>query len=426
MRAALTTRGSYRDVTPFLTLALELRRRGHDPVLGLPPTFERDVKALDLAFQPVGPGLTYSELARRRAFANLASYSRVDVIRGYESVGQLIDLCDGADLLISGTGLIAASIVHEVTHIPFVSIQLEPSAAGLSQRFLIGEAIDPIAGEVNRCRELHGLPQVFGIRSIESISPQLALCAMNPHFHEYLAGPHGCHRQTGFFSLEGIGMTAESDLLDFVSKHDPPIVFAFGDTVRNQQESLATMLIEAAQIAGVPAIIESPPGWSGNGCSRQVVYAAEFIDYDWIFPRAACVVHPNRLTAIAPSIRSGVPGICVFDDETEPGWQALARELGYPAFRYHELDAATLAAAIDTAISSSGALRSAASLREQVREEDGVKKAASLIEEFLESAGLVDGRSLTVQWAKTQEAPDSTRRKALQHGLRQRRNNLSV
>jgi UDP:flavonoid glycosyltransferase YjiC (YdhE family) len=55
MHAVLTNLGITGDVQPFLTLAVELRRHNHRPVLALAPQWRRRVEALDIEFVSIGP-----------------------------------------------------------------------------------------------------------------------------------------------------------------------------------------------------------------------------------------------------------------------------------------------------------------------------------------------------------------------------------
>src|SRR5450755_4047586 len=55
MRIVLTTFGTFGDVNPLIALALELRRRGHQPVLAAPEMFRAKVEPLGIAFHPVRP-----------------------------------------------------------------------------------------------------------------------------------------------------------------------------------------------------------------------------------------------------------------------------------------------------------------------------------------------------------------------------------
>ena len=55
MRIVLTTFGTLGDVHPLIAVALEMRRRGHAPVLAVPEIFRAKIEPLGLTFAKVGP-----------------------------------------------------------------------------------------------------------------------------------------------------------------------------------------------------------------------------------------------------------------------------------------------------------------------------------------------------------------------------------
>jgi len=57
MRIVLTTFGTLGDVHPLIAIALEMRRRGHVPVLAVPEIFRPKIEPLGLEFFKVGPTL---------------------------------------------------------------------------------------------------------------------------------------------------------------------------------------------------------------------------------------------------------------------------------------------------------------------------------------------------------------------------------
>ena len=55
MRIVLSSFGTLGDIHPLIALALELRHRGHVPVLAVPELFRPKIVSLGLEFAPVGP-----------------------------------------------------------------------------------------------------------------------------------------------------------------------------------------------------------------------------------------------------------------------------------------------------------------------------------------------------------------------------------
>src|SRR5215212_11488358 len=57
MRAILTSFGTTGDFLPYLALAVELHRHGHQPVLAYPPYYRSLADRYGLEFIPIGPDL---------------------------------------------------------------------------------------------------------------------------------------------------------------------------------------------------------------------------------------------------------------------------------------------------------------------------------------------------------------------------------
>ena len=57
MRIVLSNIGTYGDTNPLIALALELKRRGHTPIMALPAVYESKVRPLGLEFHAVRPDI---------------------------------------------------------------------------------------------------------------------------------------------------------------------------------------------------------------------------------------------------------------------------------------------------------------------------------------------------------------------------------
>ena len=57
MRIVLSNIGTLGDINPLIALALELKRRGHVPVMALPAVYGPRIKPLDLEFHPIRPDI---------------------------------------------------------------------------------------------------------------------------------------------------------------------------------------------------------------------------------------------------------------------------------------------------------------------------------------------------------------------------------
>ena len=57
MRIVLSNIGTFGDINPLIAIALELRRRGHVPVMALPNVYRAKIEPLGLIFHAVRPDI---------------------------------------------------------------------------------------------------------------------------------------------------------------------------------------------------------------------------------------------------------------------------------------------------------------------------------------------------------------------------------
>ena len=55
LRVVLSNIGTFGDINPLIAIALELRRRGHVPVMAVPSLYENKIRPLGIEFHAVRP-----------------------------------------------------------------------------------------------------------------------------------------------------------------------------------------------------------------------------------------------------------------------------------------------------------------------------------------------------------------------------------
>ena len=400
MRVVITNFGTTGDFRPLLTLARELAAQGDTPVLAFPPFAEPLVSQSGFEHCAIGPDLRLLRDEVNQGWSESAGiyHSSEQMLalllpfrEAFDQIfAELKNACRDTDVLISGPAQPMARMVHEVTGIPFVSIQVShfggSGGPGLRQA---GEQL------INPFRQKLGLPPVSDPLTSGANSPQLALYAMSAHLRPRPADWPGHYRVTGFF-FDGPDQTwqPETRLEDFMSQGDPPVVVTLGSMVHSESKKLAATLCEAMELAGCRAVIQGMPSEVRPERTAPHVYWGDFIPHDWLFPRAACIVLHGGAGTAAATFRSGVPGIFVphGDCYDQRYWGQLAEEAGcsVPAIQYSELEAERLAAAIADSVHNPGLRQAAAALGEKVRKEPSVRHAARLIKEFVARVGLYE------------------------------------
>jgi UDP:flavonoid glycosyltransferase YjiC (YdhE family) len=109
------------------------------------------------------------------------------------------------------------------------------------------------------------------------------------------------------------------------------------------------------------------------------------IPHDWLFPRMSAVVHHGGAGTTAAGLWAGVPSILIPFFADQPYWGHHIQRLGVgpKPIRRDKLNAASLAAAIRTAVTNQQMREKAAELGRKIRAENGVETAVHLFEQYL-------------------------------------------
>jgi sterol 3beta-glucosyltransferase len=393
MRAVLTNLGSTGDVQPIIALAVELRRHGHSPILALSPHYKAHVQRYGLEFAAIGPDLNYAELQRNHIAALMHGVSELglmsdslDILRSIlpRVFSELRDVCRDADVLISGHLQMASRMIHELTRIPYVSVQVN-HFGGMQQAI----ARQAIASVINEFRAQYGLSPLSDPVHTDANSSQLALYAISRYFRPPSIGWPAHYHVTGFFFLDDEVWEPDPDIASFIQSGPPPVVISFGSMAHENSDAMTELLLKATRIAGCRAIVQS--GWSGLG-NRKTPSDARFIDfvpYTWLFKHASCVVHHGGIGTVATAIRAGKPAVIAPHMADQPLVAELTRSLGCAGFviPLRDLTAERLGTAIATTLATPQYYRNVALVRKKMSAERGVVEARYLIERLVNEVG---------------------------------------
>lgn len=398
MRAVLTNFGTIGDFAPLLTLGRELARRGHTPLMAFPPFARAMATQNPFQFLPLGPDLsslrdqinmTWTEAPGLYSSSQEMLTLLFPFRDAFDQIfTELREACRSADVLIGGAAQPIARMVHEVTGIPFVSIQV--AHFGGSGGPALREAGDML---INPFRRKIGLPPVEDPLVAGANSPQMTIYAMSKHLRGRPVDWPSHYHLTGFFFEKNDALfQPDSELEKFIAQDSAPVVMTLGSIAHRKPQALAKLLEEAACFAGYRAVIQGIPVESASLSSSPAIYRCGFIPHAWLFSRAACIVLHGGAGTAASTFRAGVPGIFVphGDCYDQPYWAQLAVEAGCaePAIPYSDLTAETLASTIRATMSNDNLRVAAASLAAKIRKEPGVALAADLITEFVARVGL--------------------------------------
>lgn len=423
-KIVISTFGSFGDVHPYVAIALELKRRGHRPVIATSEIYREKMDALGLELYPIPPDLPgYDKPDEVARMVN----NLMDAKTGPERVFKdfinphlpamydaLSEATRDADLLTTHVLSLVGPPLVEKTGIKWVSTILAPismfsdydppvlpqmpwlyqllkHSPALSRAAMrLGRwRLDQIAEPVFRLRAELGLPRGHSPLLEEQHSPRMVLAL----FSSAIAKPQPDWpkqtRVTGFPFYDRRDRAGDASGLDpaleeFLSAGEPPVVFTLGSSAIWAAEDFYTESAKAAQALGVRALLLI--GEERNRPARlpEGVAAFDYAPYGELLPRARAVVHQGGIGTTAQGLRAGVPSLVVpfshdqFDNGSRVARTGAGRWLPRPKY-----NAASAARELRAMLTDESYTSRAAEVGRQVRSEDGASAAADAIEEVL-------------------------------------------
>jgi sterol 3beta-glucosyltransferase len=440
-RIRLISIGSRGDLQPYLAILLELQRRGHQVALLGSVNFQVVAEAHALPFVPL-PG-DFTQLLRSEPGLALMQGKPVRLICD-ALLGSLLETAhaamEGADLLLvsplclwgyhlaeaAGCRLVVLTPVPVVAtgDFPFLGFPSSPptETSGGLQR---GLSRRPLRRHLNRSsyrlvsllkwrqdarviqafrRERLGLtPLPWGGAQSRRTPPAHLVDPPVLHLISSLVLPRPADWKanaslTGFCFLEprsadgaaqSIPYTPDRDLAAFLDKGPTPIYAGFGSMIARDPQALATVVVDAAQRAGVRLLLAA--GWGRvvpPAALPDDVFLLDECPHNWLFPRVQAAIHHGGAGTTATTLRHGIPSTVVAFFADQPAWGRTLERLGVsPAtHRVSTLNTEGLAASIRALTGEPRFRQRAQEMQQRLAREDGVACTATAIEAQLVSS----------------------------------------
>lgn len=417
MRIVIPITGSRGDVQPYIALGKGLRAAGHEVRVATHADFASSVFGQGLEFFALAGSaraLHSTEAARRMVgaggnpFAYLRELVRLREPLMPDLMARCAEACRDADLvLLTQTTLLLGLSAAEKWGLPVCITALQPTApsrflanclfpdlpAWVPGRGLYNYLSHLLAGGclwaflrpvINKARR-----DVLGLPPFPLAGPPLAFFASTPTLAGYsprvIPRPPDWgdnHHVTGFWFLGGAGdWQPPARLRDFLEAGPPPVCVGFGSMTDGEAERATEVVLKALAATGRRAVLLT--GWGALGAARDSdrVFVTEAVPHDWLFPRAAAVIHHGGAGTTAAGLRAGVPALVVpfAGDQFLWGRRLFALGVGPRPIPRRKLSAERLADALRTLADDQGMRRRAAALGADIRAEDGVAGAVRLI-----------------------------------------------
>ncbi|MFP5277899.1 MAG: glycosyltransferase [Acidobacteriota bacterium] len=420
MRIVLSNIGTLGDTNPLIAIALELKRRGHTPVMALPEVYRPKIEPLGLEFRPLRPDIDPSNTilvemiydVKKGTERGLREFLYPALRQTYDDLLDAATRPARADLLLLGELNYAGPIVAAAAGIPWASYVLAPFSffsaydppvlppypqLAKAEKFLpgMGHAIKRVARFVTRewpepvyglRREL-GLPPgpnpIFEAKHSPSLVLALFSRVLGMEQRDWPANV----RITGFCFYDADAGNGElpSNLKDFLDAGEPPVVFTLGSAAVLAAGPFYELSAKAAIKLGRRAVllIGSDPRNRPQEKLPDSICVAEYAPYSALFPRASMVVHQGGVGTTAQCLRAGKPMLIMPYSHDQPdNARRMTRMKLSQTIERRAYTPQRVAGALRTMLADPGLEGRARAIGAQIRKEDGVRTACNALEEL--------------------------------------------
>ena len=418
MRVILSNIGTFGDVNPLIAIALELKRRGHVPVLAVPAVFAGKIRPLDIEFHAVRPDIDPSNTAlvemiydvRKGTERGLREFLFPALRATYEDLLDAATKPVRADLLLLGELNYAGPLVADVTGIKWASYVLAPMSffSGFDPPVLpmypdlaradrtvpgLGRAIKGLARFVSRnwAQPIYDLRRELGLgRGSNPLfdgkhSPCLVLALFSRLLGKEQKDWPAHTRITGFcyYDADAGNLALPAHLEEFLGAGPPPVVFTLGSAAVLAAGKFYEYSAKAAVRLGVRAVllIGSDERNRPAEALPESICVAQYAPFSALFKRAAMVVHQGGVGTTAQCLRAGKPMLIMPYSHDQPDNGRRMRRLGVARViqrgKYTPLRVARL---LQSMLEDPSLARRAAEVAGQLAHEDGIGTACDALE----------------------------------------------
>ncbi len=418
-RIVLTTHGTLGDLHPFIAIALELRKRGHHPMIATSEYYRRKIEAEGIEFHAVRPDIFFhdKQLHRRlteprRGIERVIREFMLPVLREtYDDLLAAVQKNGNADLLISQILIFAAPLVAEKTGTRWISTELQPGAfmsaydpPVLAPTPFLSH-LRPLGSTFHRALfAVAKLPARLWIKPIKQLRQQLGLLPDKAPIFEGRNSPHlvlalfsrilaesqpdwaANTVVTGFPFYDENNSTLNPELERFLDAGEPPIVFTLGSSAVWDAGSFYVESIAAARKLGKRAVLlvgNDPLNQPSEPLPENII-AASYAPYAKIFSRASVIVHQGGVGTTGQALRAGKPMLVMpyGGDQYDNGARIERLGVGHTIMR-KQYTADRVAALLKQLFDNPSYRERAADVGRRVQIEDGVRIACDEIDKQL-------------------------------------------
>lgn len=355
MRIVLSNIGTLGDIHPLIAIALELKRRGHTPVMALAEVYRAKIVPLDLEFHPLRPDIDPTNTilvemiydVKKGTERGLREFLFPALRQTYDDLLDAATQPARADLLLLGELNYAGPLVAEMTGIPWSSYLLAPFSffsafdppvlppypkLAKAEKVVprMGTLIKRVARFVTRKwpQPIYDLRRELGLtkgpnpifEAKHSPFLVLALFSRALGVEQKDWPPNTCITGFCFYDADAGNAALPEHLEKFLASGERPLVFTLGSAAVLAAGPFYRLSADAAMRLGCRAVLligGDPRNRPGENLPDSIC-VAEYAPYSALFPRAAAVVHQGGVGTTAQCLRAGRPMVIMPYSHDQP------------------------------------------------------------------------------------------------------------
>jgi rhamnosyltransferase subunit B len=413
----IATNGSLGDLHPYITIGLELSKRGYLVNIASNQVHQTRVEAQGFKFFPLRPHLEalgepievimHQIMNPQKGGEYVLRQLVLPSIK--ETYADLIQASQNADLLLSHSLMLAAPLVAEKMNLPWVSSTLAPiSLASIYDPSVTSLDVPQalLQPGVVRClvQSIRWQTKAW-MKPLQQFRRELGLAPGN---HPLFEGQHSPHLALALFSetfsqpqidwptqvqttgfmfsdgLETVGLSSE--ILDFLKSGSAPIVFTLGTAAIFNPGNFFLEGIAAVKKLGYRAIfVAGGHQHQLSQCSHDPdILVCDYAPFSQLFLQAQILVHQGGIGTTAEALRSGVPMLIVPHAHDQPDNAVRTKRLGVARVLAREkYTTQQLVHELQQLLTDPGYRIRADLISRQIQQENGVGTACDAIENLL-------------------------------------------
>ncbi len=413
MKITILTLGTRGDVQPYVTLAKELIRHGHEVLICTGRSFQKFVEQNGVSFHEATVDfMAMLESEEGRTIFNGGSYNFIRMLKyakevvnpAYKkSLYDFLDASKEADLIIYHPKALGAVDIADYLDIPCICMSLVPIVYPIEEfpNFIIspnknfGSFINKLTyksialsessniKDINEFREkILKLPK----RSVGEIMLQRKsknipiIYPISPFLFKEVKSWKDRVFLSGFFYLDIEGATLDQELENFLKEGEKPIVISFSSMPLKDPKKFKEKFVEAIKETSNRAVVLT--GISGmHFRDEKNIFTIKKAPHRLIFKKAKGIIHHGGVGTMSEALLSGVPQLIIPFSVDQPFWAHRLHSKGYAIkpLKERNLKKTDLVNALKE-MENKKYIENAKEIKEIIESEQGVENAVKYIE----------------------------------------------